>query len=649
MINNFVNNQDYNKNLTLDITPKPLLPQYQPQVPQMTRRLADQIFALPGLTFQPQFKSHAGYLNASPGNYLFYWFYESQGDSSVDPILLWLQGGPGCASSGGALGEIGPYFVNPDGTTLFENIYSWNKAASILVIDSPRKVGFSYQDNSTNNDTYWNDDKTADDVFLAVTDFFKAFGKFKKNPFFISSESYGGIYAPVSTRKFIQMIQSNQSDINLVGMAVGNGMVSNIQDVRTLPDFMYNHGFYGKDVWDQLRQCCKRADNSTSYYCTYDDYIWIDDRANILPKNFSDQASQNCANLVVQLSYERNWHSGNDVYNLYLDCYNYPAWSSSKAKTNIRRPEMPKGNSRWEVRKFINTIAPTMVDPSQFDPLTTDNMGSYQCWNYGAIGYYLNQPHVRDALHVPDFVQDWTFCTDAINYHMQYNDTTKIFTDIVESNYPLRMLIYNGDADTACSMFEAQGLIEDMARSQYLSVPSPRAAWNYGGVVAGYVKRFQKNSATIDLMTVKGAGHAVPITRPGPSLQMITNFLQNNKDYSTPLSFDLRRQPLLPQFTEQGDGSTTTTQATPSPPATSTPSPNGSSTQTPPPVTTTKSTQAPPPVTTTGATQAPSSVSIEGSTQTSPLVTTTRLFRRCSLLSIVNDKCVDSTLRERGK
>ena len=95
MINNFVNNQDYNKNLTLDITPKPLLPQYQPQVPQMTRRLADQIFALPGLTFQPQFKSHAGYLNASPGNYLFYWFYESQGDSSVDPVRFsfwkWMQ------------------------------------------------------------------------------------------------------------------------------------------------------------------------------------------------------------------------------------------------------------------------------------------------------------------------------------------------------------------------------------------------------------------------------------------------------------------------------------------------------------------------------------------------------------------------------
>ena len=40
-------------------------------------------------------------------------------------------------------------------------------------------------------------------------------------------------------------------------------------------------------------------------------------------------------------------------------------------------------------------------------------------------------------------------------------------------------------------------------RLKFQSVPTPRAAWNYGGVVAGYVKRFQKNSATIDLMTVK--------------------------------------------------------------------------------------------------------------------------------------------------
>jgi len=97
----------------------------------------------------------------------------------------------------------------------------------------------------------------------------------------------------------------------------------------------------------------------------------------------------------IMLECISKWHKfcifRNDVYNLYLDCYNYPASSSSKMKTNIRRPEMPKGNARWEVRKFINTIAPTMVDPSQFDPLTTDNMGSYQCWNFGAIYNYLNQ------------------------------------------------------------------------------------------------------------------------------------------------------------------------------------------------------------------------------------------------------------------
>ncbi|CAI4226304.1 unnamed protein product [Auanema sp. JU1783] len=40
---------------------------------------------------------------------------------------------------------------------------------------------------------------------------------------------------------------------------------------------------------------------------------------------------------------------------------------------------------------------------------------------------------------------------------------------------------------------------------------------------------------TIDVITVKGAGHMVPNDRPGPAVQMITNFLfptKNGVDYS---------------------------------------------------------------------------------------------------------------------
>lgn len=70
-----------------------------------------------------------------------------------------LNGGPGCSSLGGLLSENGPFRVNPDGQTIFENVFAWNKVANVLYLESPRGVGFSYQDQTANNDTTWNDDK----------------------------------------------------------------------------------------------------------------------------------------------------------------------------------------------------------------------------------------------------------------------------------------------------------------------------------------------------------------------------------------------------------------------------------------------------------------------------------------------------------
>ena len=54
-------------------------------------------------------------------------FVESQNSPTHDPVVLWLNGGPGCSSLDGLLSEHGPFRVSDDGKSINENPYAWNK------------------------------------------------------------------------------------------------------------------------------------------------------------------------------------------------------------------------------------------------------------------------------------------------------------------------------------------------------------------------------------------------------------------------------------------------------------------------------------------------------------------------------------------
>ncbi|KAF5185086.1 Serine carboxypeptidase-like, partial [Thalictrum thalictroides] len=107
--------------------------------PQGGLKAADKIDSLPG---QPnvKFKQYSGYVtvDGQAGRALFYYFVESSVKPSTKPLVLWLNGGPGCSSIGaGAMAELGPFRVKKDGKTLKRNQYSWNKKANILFLESP--------------------------------------------------------------------------------------------------------------------------------------------------------------------------------------------------------------------------------------------------------------------------------------------------------------------------------------------------------------------------------------------------------------------------------------------------------------------------------------------------------------------------------
>jgi len=118
-------------------------------------------------------------------------------NNNDNPVLLWLNGGPGCSSMEGFFIENGPYVLE-DGMTAFNgtfNIWSWNQFANVLYFESPAGVGFSPNDLPNNEENY-NDNVTQVDNYNALLAFFNEYPEFAKNDFWIAGESYGGVYIP---------------------------------------------------------------------------------------------------------------------------------------------------------------------------------------------------------------------------------------------------------------------------------------------------------------------------------------------------------------------------------------------------------------------------------------------------------------------
>lgn len=90
----------------------------------------------------PQF---TGWLDIGP-KHLFFWYFESQNDPFHDPLTLWMTGGPGDSSMIGLFEEVGPCRINEFGNGTDHNPWAWTKNSSLLFVDQPVDVGFSYID-----------------------------------------------------------------------------------------------------------------------------------------------------------------------------------------------------------------------------------------------------------------------------------------------------------------------------------------------------------------------------------------------------------------------------------------------------------------------------------------------------------------------
>jgi len=421
---------------------------------------------------------YSGYLYVNPQKQLHYFFFESQSSPSSDPLVLWLNGGPGCSSLLGALYEHGP-FVFPDGSQDFQwNNYSWNLHANVIYMEAPACVGFSYIADYT---LPFNDTNTAQDNLLAVLSWFAKFPGYSNRTFFIAGESYGGIYVPTLAAQIVWYNEQNPSSpINLKGIAVGNGVTDWEYDTTPADwDFYWNHALYSPAVRQQYETYC-----------------------------LTNPQSSQCGAATDAVNSSTYWINNYDIYR--------PCFGLNSSITQI------DGVTNVDYARFRKlkryTVGGTEIDAPGAAPCV-DSVGAY---------YFLNNASVRESFHIyPNITTDWFMCTDNCNYTPNANASFWAYPILLEAG--IRIMFYSGDVDGSVPTIGSQRWITNLVSQYNIPVVNPMNYWTLPGnlptepQVAGYVTDY----LNFRFVTVKGAGHMVPQWQREGAYKMFYAFLND--------------------------------------------------------------------------------------------------------------------------
>ncbi|KDE04494.1 hypothetical protein MVLG_05060 [Microbotryum lychnidis-dioicae p1A1 Lamole] len=415
-------------------------------------------------------KSYSGYLDLDADNHFFFWFFESRSKNATKaPLMLWLNGGPGCSSSTGLLFELGPCSITDEGKSTTWNKYSWTESANVIFLDSPINVGYSKGSKAvaTSQDT-------AKDVYAFLQLFYEKFPKFSKNDLYVAGESYAGTYIPniasaiFNNNKNLDFTKSKSIPIPLASMAIGNGLTDAYTQFASIPTFSCGGGIH-EPIFDE----------------------------------------QTCASLPSKVG---------TCQRLTQYCYKAPS----------RFTCVPATLSCWQTAGPIQSSGLNPYDiTKKCDRDGEDGPLCYKQMQW--IETYLNQAEIKKELGAdPD--TPFTSCNMQINQAFTLNgdvahNTAALIPEMLEAG--VRLLVYAGDRDFMCNYIGNldwtlalpwSGQAEyNQAKLHNFTMPDGRAAGltkSYGGMT---------------YMQVYGAGHMVPYDKPRESLEMIKRWMQGGK------------------------------------------------------------------------------------------------------------------------
>lgn len=452
-------------------------------------------------------KHWAGLLPASSegDKYFFYWLFAPDTTQSPDlgdtdiPLLIWLNGGPGCSSMDGLFLENGPLrFELAEGGSKYQLVpaeHSWHKApAYTLYIDQPVGTGLSF----TTSKSYPSNDKEVNtDFYYFLQSFLKVHGdKFVSEDhklnreFYFSGESHAGHYIPSMIAYILDQNEKIGSSspsgaeekdvfVGVSGAAIGNGWMDPFHQYAAA-EAAYGHSIIGRAQMASLDEMEKRC------------------QADLNSKRYTSATCFDLLDKVVDQSY------------------------GGKSSFKV---------SQYDARKFESKHGSRTFPPGH------KTVETYLGGSGTAAGMSKAlMQEVLEAIHATpsrEAGQAYRECTDPPYNALSHQDGLGVVNEVVkilehdaDGEEAVRLLFFNGVDDLICNHVGNEILLEKLPWAHKDEwIKATRTAWKSKAEASDKISGYIKEHKNLLFLKVMESGHMVPMDVPEVALDMVRLFL----------------------------------------------------------------------------------------------------------------------------